>query len=584
MRKIKCKLYNEPDYSLTAQQQILYNRGIPVEKQEEWLNAGWDNINDWRLLKNIDKAAEVLYNTYTNPEKCVGILVDEDCDGLGSSSLAYNFLHRIGALCKKELIFHRQRKAHGLSDLDLESIKDKYDLLWVPDSASNDYADLEYLSRYPPVVVINDHHIAEYESPYAIVVNNQLCDYPNKNFSGGGIVFQQCRAIEDMFYNGDHSVSTSLLDLCAFSNISDMMDSRELETKAVANLGLTNLDNKFLKNMAEAHKYSIDKMNGLNYLSCAFYITPYLNCCFRSGTQEELEFVCKAFLDDYACQLVDSSKRGHKGEKVYWWEEAITIAERVKRRQTQVQNDAMDFLKSQIEDNNLTDNAIIICKCNPDDISPSVVGLVANRIQAQYQHPTLVLREVEEDGVKKLKGSGRNYSNCEIEDMRKVCEDTGLTYYAQGHDSSFGCAMPAENEQAFIEATNEVYKDISFIPVYWIDYSWTPGTVDRKRIIDIANLNIYGQNVPESYVEIHDISLHPSMIQLMGKNKDTIKITLPNGVAIMLFRQSEDLYNQMCEDNMVLDVCGTCNENVWNGTSTPQVMCEEYSLRQDWIF
>ena len=147
------------------------------------MNAGWGNINDWRLLKNIDKGAEVLYNTYTNPEKCIGILLDEDCDGLGSASFAYNFLHRIGALCKKEIIFHKQRKAHGLNDLDLEPIKDKYDMLWIIDAASNDYSDLEYLSIYLPIV-IDDHHIAEYESPYAIVVNNQMCDYPNKNFSG----------------------------------------------------------------------------------------------------------------------------------------------------------------------------------------------------------------------------------------------------------------------------------------------------------------------------------------------------------------------------------------------------------------
>lgn len=582
MRKIKCKLYNEPDYSLTAQQQILYNRGIPVEKQEEWLNAGWDNINDWRLLKNADQAAKVIYDISTKPDKCVGILVDADPDGASGASLAYNFLHRIGALCEKELIFH-ETKVHGLSDLDLDEIKYEYDLLWIPDAASNDYADLEYLSVYLPVV-ITDHHEADYESPYAYVVNNQLCDYPNKQFSGAGVTWQVCRAVEDLYYNGNHSVSTSLLDLCACGVISDMMDSRELETKAVANLGITNLENKFLKNMAEAHKYSIDKMNGLNYLSWAFYITPYINCCFRSGTQEELEFVVKALLDDYCCQKVPSSKRGHKGEEVYWWEEAITIAERVKRRQTQLQNEAMDFLEKQIEEEHLTDNAIILCKCGPDDIAPSIVGLAANKIQAQYQHPALVLREVEEDGVKKLKGSGRNYSNCEIEDMRQVCEDTGLIDYAQGHGGAFGSMMDASNEQAFIETTNEVYKDISFTPVYWIDYSWTPGTVDSKRIIDIANLNIYGQNVPESFVEIHDIALHPSMIQLMGKNKDTIKITLPNGVAIMLFRQSEDLYNQMCEDNMVLDVCGKCNENIYNGISTPQVMMESYELREEWIF
>lgn len=177
----------------------------------------------------------------------------------------------------------------------------------------------------------------------------------------------------------------------------------------------------------------------------------------------------------------------------------------------------------------------------------------------------------------------RNYSLSVNQDLKSTLESTGLVRVA-GHANAAGLFILEKDLPAVNEKLNEAYKDIDQTPVYWIDYSWTPGTVDSKRIIDIANLNIYGQNVPESFVEIHDITLHPSMIQLMGKNKDTIKITLPNGVAIMMFRQSEKLYNQMCEDNMVLDVCGKCNENIYNGISTPQVMCEEYTLREEWIF
>lgn len=210
--------------------------------------------------------------------------------------------------------------------------------------------------------------------------------------------------------------------------------------------------------------------------------------------------------------------------------------------------------------------------------------MVANKAQAEYQHPTAVLTPVEnEDGEIELRGSMRNYSLSVNQDLKSTLESTGLVRVA-GHANAAGLFILEKDLDAVNEKLNEAYKDIDQTPVYWIDYSWTPGTVDSKRIIDIANLNIYGQNVPESFVEIHDIALHPSMIQLMGKNKDTIKITLPNGVAIMLFRQSEDLYNQMCEDNMVLDVCGKCNENIYNGISTPQVMMESYELREEWIF
>lgn len=43
---MRYKLYKETNPGYTALQQILYNRGIPVQEQEKWLNAGWENIHD----------------------------------------------------------------------------------------------------------------------------------------------------------------------------------------------------------------------------------------------------------------------------------------------------------------------------------------------------------------------------------------------------------------------------------------------------------------------------------------------------------------------------------------------------------
>lgn len=547
------------------------------------MNASWKNINYWNLLKNADKAALCIHEVAKKSDSRIGILVDEDCDGASSAAIAYNFLHRCQYPCKKELIFHQTKKVHGLSDLDLDEIKDKYDLLWVPDAGSNDYADLEYLSIYLPII-ITDHHEAEYESSYAIVVNNQLCDYPNKQLSGAGVTWQVCRAIEDTCRLQYVPVTKDLMGLCAFGNISDMMDYHEKEIRAVSNIGLANLNNAFLSGMAAAHDYSIQKMNGLNYYSCAFYITPYVNCCFRSGTQEEKEFVVKALLDDYAYQKVESSKRGHKGEPVLWWEEAITIAERVKRRQTKLQNDAMEFLESQIQEKNLTENAIILCECSPDDIEASIVGLAANKIQANYQHPTLVLRRVEENGIEKLKGSGRNYSNCELQNMREICENTGLLDFAQGHEGAFGACLPAENKQQFIEATNEAYRDIEFQPIYWVDYIWH-NTADFDKVMDIGKLNIYGQGIPESFVAIEDLDLSQCSVHLLSRDKNpTLKIVLPNDVTIMKFKSSEEEYEEFLSDHAVLTCIGTCAINKWNGHVTPQIILENMELREEWIF
>lgn len=72
---MKYKLYKDtvPEYS--ALQQILYDREIPIEKQKEWLNAGWSEINDWRLFDFMESAVNRVYDAVKNDEK-VQVIVD----------------------------------------------------------------------------------------------------------------------------------------------------------------------------------------------------------------------------------------------------------------------------------------------------------------------------------------------------------------------------------------------------------------------------------------------------------------------------------------------------------------------------
>lgn len=77
MIRIKYQLYKETNDDLNALQQILYNRGIPVDEQEKWLSAGWDNVNDWRLLdEDKMKQACAMVKDCIDNDKKIQILVD----------------------------------------------------------------------------------------------------------------------------------------------------------------------------------------------------------------------------------------------------------------------------------------------------------------------------------------------------------------------------------------------------------------------------------------------------------------------------------------------------------------------------
>lgn len=330
---------------------------------------------------------------------------------------------------------HHQGKQHGLADIIDEIIEINPAVVFCADSSSNDIEQHKILAEHNIECVILDHHevsIDIKDSP-AYIVNIQENDYPDKALTGAGVVWQFCRAYDELYFE-ESPHANDLLDLCAFGNCGDMANYKELEIRAIMNLGLNDIVNPFFYAMTAKNKYSIDKMNGINYYSMAFYVVPFINAVVRSGTMEEKETVFKAMLLQYAFDKVESSKRGHKGEKVPLFEEAVLVAERVKRRQTKLQDESMDLLEKKIQEENLLDNAIILCLCKPGEVEKNLQGLVANKIQAKYQKPAAVLTysKTANDKEPFYRGSMRNYSLSSVGDLKAELEKTNSIEFCAG--------------------------------------------------------------------------------------------------------------------------------------------------------
>lgn len=590
-------MYDEVNESLTPLEQILSNRGIQIDEQEHWLNANMKDINDWRLLNNMELAVNKVHYAIENLLPTV-VIQDCDLDGTAATSV---FLNYMNIVCESRTaaemngrkhyiddcitVLIHEGKQHGLADM-IDKIPEGTKFLVIPDAASNDIEQCRELSKDMDIVIL-DHHVAE-KNPYATVVNPQLDDYPNKNLVGAGVTWQFCRAYDEI-YGFDYA--NDFIDLAALGECGDMADYREPEVRAMVNIGLytpkgvgiesSPINNRFLKAILEKNDYISQKRNGVNYYSLAFSTVSWINACCRSGEMTEKRLVLNAFLEYKQDELVQSSKRGESGKMVPIIDEAVTVLGRVKRRQSDIQNEALGFFRDQIEEKHLTDNAIIVCICG-EEVAPSVLGLIANKIQAEYQHPTLVLRQTEdEDGIH-LAGSGRNYSLCELKDMRRICEDTSVVSYAQGHDGAFGLSIPLQNLDTFIKKTNKVYNGIDFTPVYHVDYIWKQNSLwMNKTILDIADFDIYGQNVPESQVCIQDIALSDCRVMLLSPDKHpTLKIELPTGVELIKFGSSQEEYEKFLEPEKRVDIVGTCGKNEWNGKVTPQIQISDYELKE----
>ena len=58
----------------------------------------------------------------------------------------------------------------------------------IPDAGTNDIDEMQALLDAGIDIICMDHHHSDEWNKNAIIINNQICDYPNKDLSGAGVV------------------------------------------------------------------------------------------------------------------------------------------------------------------------------------------------------------------------------------------------------------------------------------------------------------------------------------------------------------------------------------------------------------
>ena len=571
-----------PNY--TTIEQILTNRGISIEDITHYLNTTDADINEPERLgeENLRAAAACLIKTISEDKNAL-IIIDCDCDGYTSSAVLINYLYELFPAWAENHLnwFMHQDKTHGLSDAMAYIALHDFSLVICPDSSSNDYDYHKELADRQIQVIVLDHHEADHISENAIIINNQLSDYPNKELSGVGVTWQFCRYLDKLL---NKNLADNYIDLVALGNCGDMMSLKSIETKHLINKGFKeeNLKNPFIYGMAQKNSFSLG--SHITPMGAAFYIVPFVNAMVRSGTLDEMQLLFNSMLKHKAFEVIPSTKRGHRpGEMEKVVDQALRVATNVKNRQTRAQDSGMIMLEEKIENENMMSHKVLLFLLNPGQIDTNIAGLVANKLMAKYQRPVCVLTKCAEAGQSNFyRGSARGYEKSGIESFRQICIDTGVIEFAEGHANAFGLGIAKESIKDFIEKTDIALKDMESEPLYRVDYIYKGVDVDGKNILDIASLNdLWGQGIDESYICVENLKVSSEMIKLMGleKNKPTLKITLPNKVAMIKFGSSEDEYNKLLSEGyMEMNIIGRCEVNEWNGWVTPQMMIEDYEI------
>ena len=573
---MKYRLYeNGTNDTSNVVMEVLKNRGVC--DCNEYLNLTDKVVLPYSYLNNMDEAVDLFINHFERKSK-IGVLVDEDVDGFCSASEMYLYIKRLDSDYPVNYIMHQRAKAHGLSD-DIE-LPDDIELLIIPDAGTNDVEQCKKLNENGIDILILDHHESEKDNPFALIVNNQMSErYDNKSLCGAGVVYKFLKALDDRLWN---EYADDFLDLFALGNISDVMDMRSYETRYLTDLGLKNIQNKFLKALIKAQEYSMNDI--VNIHNIQWYITPVINAIIRIGSIEEKELVFRAFIEED--EFFEYKKRATKNNPAQTIQESIydraaRFCKNSKQRQDKLRDKGLEKLSNQAKKfcKNSDETKILLVDAT-DVLHEGLTGVVAIKMAENFNKPVILLkRHRNERGEEVYGGSARNMNNSPIENLKDVINSTNVIK-GQGHANAFGIVdLPIDKKEEATRILNDILKDVEYDATYLVDYIFDIYEVDINTIMQLSVFdNIICQGIEEPKIAVENIKLSRSEFEIFGKKEDIISFTY-NGIKYVQFKCKEgnqiyDFLQNAWDDNetVTFNIVGKPSINEYNGIRTPQVI------------
>lgn len=549
---------------------ILTNRGI--KDPDKYLDLDETCCNSYENLNHIMEAVRC-FDKHLNDRNKISILCDCDPDGYTSASMIYQYIKRIDPDYPVEYLIHSDSKAHGLQKMSTGDFSIPIDtkLFIVPDAGTNDTNECNQLIKDGIDIIILDHHEREDigKKNKAIIVNNQTSlKYSDKQFSGVGIVYEFCRALDD-YYMLDYALD--YLDLVALGNISDNMDVTDYQTRYYINQGLNNIKNKFF--VALLRKQGFMSSDTVTIHDVTWSITPIINAMVRLGTIEERQLMFKAFIgeDEYFPYV----KRGSKieiQEDIYT--HMARLCYNIKSRQDRLRDKMYQLLLQEV---NPEDKIPIIVV---DEGDSGIIGVSCIKLANSLHKPCIILKKMK-DG--KLGGSARNCNNSPIPMFKDLNNSIEVFDLCAGHQNAHGIVLDPDRLEEARQKLNEVADDFSFELITECDF-----IVEMERVTPefIGTFNaykwLYGKGLDEPVVAIEGVKLRSDACRLMGKEQDSVSFTC-NGIKYCKFKcgPDDELLNLIASgfDGLRnVNLIGKCSINEYNGNVEPQVIIEDYEI------
>lgn len=469
-----------------------------------------------------------------------------------------------------------ESRSNGLTDYMMKRLKNnKPDLLFMPDSGSNDHLQLKELSDLEVDVIILDHHIVESgASPCdsVVTVNPQLCldTYPNENLAAGGIVYKFLQALDDYYNIND---ADSYLDLVAISTISDAMELTEKESRYYVYKGLGNIQNSFIKQLILKNA---DWAKEIHPTIVSFHISNFINATIRIGTVEEKETVFRALLNEEDTTSRISKYRGVERVVVETLaEQAYRLCVNARGRQNRRKAKLYEEAVAQIEENQLDQNIFIVVKL--DDVPSGFSGLVAMSIASSYRKPAIVVSKGK-DGL--YTGSLRGNSSSPVENIKSFLLETELFEFIRGHEAAAGLAVTEENLAKLDKAINSKLQFEKSSKPIEVDFEIHSSSLTTSLIEEVEGYaKHFGKGCEEILFAITDVEVNCSDITFGNTQKFS-----KGNIEIMSFSVDNRFQSLASEGKSAkITIIGTLGLNRFLGKVTHQVKAEAFDIKESYV-
>lgn len=151
------------------------------------------------------------------------------------------------------------------------------------------------------------------------------------------------------------------------------------------------------------------------------------------------------------------------------------------------------------------------------------------------------------------------------------------------HDMAFGTGLKEDDVPALVEYANNELSNVDFgTDVIEVDYVFDNTDIDNNVLFEFAKHNaLYGNGIPQPMFAF-ELILQPSNFALIGKNKDTIKISY-SGINFIKFKSAEWAENinyNMQFPLVKATILGRSQLNEFNGRVSTQVIIDNMDIQE----